>query len=515
MDQNPKQQIVEKLLSAKNVLVTVSKNPNVDQLASAIGMTLMQNALDSRAVAVFSGEIPNVLEFLEPEKNFDKTVDSLRDFIISIDKEKADKLRYKVEGDLVRIFITPYKTTITDKDLDFSQGDFNVDVVLALGVSNRNDLDQAIISHGRILHDATIASVTAGSEQKGDLGAINWHDPDASSISEMLVSMSEALKSGILDKAMSTAFLTGIVSSTERFSNNKTTPKVMTMSAQLMAAGADQQLISKNLRMDRGRTKVLEAKDKDEHREEEVFEVQKEVEKPDDGKIDLSEVEKQIEEAMVPELEPAEEPEPPATLPPVSEEPAPDPSFGPDQHPKIIPDHKSEATNQRHMAESQPSGTGLHKGRQSPLDDKVGTFSSTSENARKALEDASTDVLPRAPETPVGGFTPDVEVPSNPDEGLTSARDEVSAALSEGAFKPDHHPAASVGAQSMDLEDEADRQIKIDPSGNMSVIPDSEPVPPPPPPSIPPPLPAKPETPPELNTPLPGQTPENPLFKQQ
>src|SRR5262249_54933083 len=46
---------------------------------------------------------------------------------------------------------------------------------------------------------------------------------------------------------MATAFLTGIVAETNRFSNNKTSPKVMTMSAQLMAAGANQQLIVSKL----------------------------------------------------------------------------------------------------------------------------------------------------------------------------------------------------------------------------------------------------------------------------
>jgi hypothetical protein len=46
---------------------------------------------------------------------------------------------------------------------------------------------------------------------------------------------------------MATAFLTGIVAETQRFSNKKTSPKVMTMAAQLMAAGANQQLIATKL----------------------------------------------------------------------------------------------------------------------------------------------------------------------------------------------------------------------------------------------------------------------------
>ena len=247
MDAPAKQQVVERLKTANNVLVTVSANPSVDQLASCIGLTLLLNKLGKHATAIFSGIVPSTIEFLQPEKTLVPNTDSLRDFIISLDKSKADKLRYKVEDQVVRIFITPYKTGISEKDLVFSQGDFNVEVVMGLGVQDRSQLDAAITSHGRILHDATVVSVAAGQGKPSNLGQINWQEQTASSLSEMIVSMSEALGSGLIDNQMATAFLTGIVAETDRFSNSKTSPKVMTMSAQLMAAGANQQLIVSKL----------------------------------------------------------------------------------------------------------------------------------------------------------------------------------------------------------------------------------------------------------------------------
>ena len=243
---NAKQLVVERIKNSTNILVTVSRNPSVDELSAALGLTLMLNKLDKHATAVFSGAIPRAIDFLEPGKTFENTVDSLRDFIIALDKEKADRLRYKVENDVVRIFITPYKTTITEKDLQFSQGDFNVELIVALGVEKREDIDAAVTAHGRILHDATVVTLNAKSE-KGSVGSIDWSDGNASSLCEMLMSLSEALQSGILDQQMSTALLTGIVAATDRFRNEHTSPKVMTMAAQLMAAGANQQLIASKL----------------------------------------------------------------------------------------------------------------------------------------------------------------------------------------------------------------------------------------------------------------------------
>lgn len=240
-------QIADKIKDSNNILVTVNSNPSVDELSAALGVTLFINKLNKHATAVFSGAVPPAIEFLNPEKTFENTVDSLRDFIIALDKEKADHLRYKVVDDMVKIFITPYRTTISEQDLDFSQGDYNVEMVLAIGVQTEEDLDHALESHGRIMHDATVAAISLGEPTK--LGGLEWADGSASSYSEMLVRLIEGLKTdkATIDEQIANAFLTGIVAATDRFSNSSTNSQVMTIAAQLMAAGANQQLIANEL----------------------------------------------------------------------------------------------------------------------------------------------------------------------------------------------------------------------------------------------------------------------------
>ena len=240
-----KQQLITRLKEATNVLVTVSKNPTVDQLAAAIGLTLTLNKLKKHATAVFSGEVPSVMEFLQPEHTLRKNTDSLRDFIISLDRDKADKLRYKVEDKVVRIFISPYHNAIGEQDLNFSQGDFNVDVVVALGVHEQTDIDDAISAHGRILHDATVATINTS--ESGTVGSISLVDSSSSSLCEMLVSVIQSLDNTVFDSQIATALLTGVVAETERFSNDKTKPTTMEVSSRLMTAGANQQLVSAQL----------------------------------------------------------------------------------------------------------------------------------------------------------------------------------------------------------------------------------------------------------------------------
>src|SRR5438132_192393 len=133
--QTTRAQVLERLQQATNVLVTVSADPSVDQLAAAIGLTLMLNKLGKHATAVF------------------------------------------------------------------------------------------IVAHGRILHDATVISIN--NNAKGEIGNLNWNDAQASSLCEMLVALGESLQPNLLDGQMATAFLTGIVAQTDRFSNDKTSPEAM------------------------------------------------------------------------------------------------------------------------------------------------------------------------------------------------------------------------------------------------------------------------------------------------
>src|SRR3989338_1037988 len=214
-------------------------------MAACLGFTILLNKLCKHATAVFSGQIPSIVEFLQPEKTIRKNTDSLRDFIIALDKSKADKLRYKIEDKYVKIFITPYKTAIGEKDLEFSQGEVNVDVIVALGVHKREDLDASITAHGRILHDATVISVNTSAG--ADMGTINWREDKSSSLCEMLADLGETLKVGLLDTQIATAFLTGIVAETNRFSNAKTSAQTMSVAAKLINAGANQQLVATKL----------------------------------------------------------------------------------------------------------------------------------------------------------------------------------------------------------------------------------------------------------------------------
>ena len=239
--------VIEKIEGADSILVALSQNPSVDEMAAAIGLTMLLDNIGKHATAIYSGATPNALEFLEPDKTFEPNTNSLQDFIIALDKEKADHLRYKIEGDFVKVYITPYKTTLDTEDLEYSHGDFNVDLVISLDVESGEDLDSALSEYGRIMHDATAINITTNAP--GRFAEVEWSDPEASSVCEMIVNLIRAMGEKVppLEKDVATALLTGIVAGTDRFSNERTSSTTMEIAASLMDAGADQQLVSTNI----------------------------------------------------------------------------------------------------------------------------------------------------------------------------------------------------------------------------------------------------------------------------
>lgn len=237
-------QIIEKLRKSENILVALSNNPNIDEIAAAIAMTIFLDSTQRHVTAIYSGEIPGALNFLKPEATFETNTASLQDFIIALSKDKADHLRYKLEGDYVKVYITPYRTEITVDDLTYSKGDYNVDFVLALNVKMAAELDAALYDYGRILHDASVADISC--DAPGKFGEIEWCDPTASSVSEMVARLIFEMQGTEkpLDKDVATALLTGIVAATDRFSNGKTNSETLSLASRLMTMGADQQLIA-------------------------------------------------------------------------------------------------------------------------------------------------------------------------------------------------------------------------------------------------------------------------------
>ena len=238
--------VAEKIANSANILIATSSDPSLDELSTAITLARFLDRLGKHTIAIYSGEVPNALAFLDPSNYFENDVDVLQDFVVSLNKEKADHLHYKLEGEEVKVFITPYRERITEEDLSFSYCDYNVDLVLALNVNNGKDLDPALNDYGHIMKDATIINISTGNP--GKFGEMEWNNKRASSVSEMVADLLCNASGDVkLEPIEATALLTGIVASTDRFAHANTFSTTMQIASRLIDFGASPETVAENI----------------------------------------------------------------------------------------------------------------------------------------------------------------------------------------------------------------------------------------------------------------------------
>ena len=409
--QTQKQQITELLRQANSLVITSSKSPSIDQTAAVLALTQMLERMGKRVEAVISSDVPHYLNFLAT-KLLHKKYHGVRDFVIELDtsKTEADKLKYVPEEGRLKVVITPYNGNFSKDDLGYSYGAYHCDGVVALGAQGIDDLDPALSDQKQLLSKVRLITInTAGNPAGGN--TVDWVEPQASSLSEMLMSLTEALQPGLLDEQIATSLLTGIIAATNHFSGAGTTPKVMTMAAQLMAGGADQALIVKNLGAHLGMTESADKTAKPKSDNELSPAVEKELthhekkQKPDQDKH-----QPKTKEPVHSPLGSKDEGHPSQAAPPVTP-----PQFqppAPTVHPQSpLPSASPEIKPPTPPPAAPPAG-GQITPPPSP-DGKPATPHLDIEAARRAVEEATRE-LPNPPPPPSGGQVVPPPMPPSP-----------------------------------------------------------------------------------------------------
>lgn len=243
----PKQQAAESIRQAGNILIMTGQHPTNDQITAVLALSMLLRKLDKRVTAVISDNIPATLNFL-PLDQLDKNLSGMRDFVLKLDLAKAevDKLKYTVEDGKLNIHITPFKGGFSPTDVSFGYGSYHYDLLIVLGVPTRARIDKVFTQTPGGFSDIPMINIDFHRSNE-QYGAVNHIDGYASSLCEILTALAESVQNGMIDEEIATILLTGIIAATDRFTATHTTAKSLTVAAQLMAAGAKQQTIVKNL----------------------------------------------------------------------------------------------------------------------------------------------------------------------------------------------------------------------------------------------------------------------------
>lgn len=247
MELTPKQQTTELIRQAEKILLVSGREPSNDQLASMVALQAALTKMGKQVNAVMTDKLPKARNVINTNKIV-QNLDGIRDFVISLDMANTtvDKLKYNVEGNRLDITITPANGNFSAQDAKFSYGAYQFDLVIALGVYNLSKMDRLHEQNPTIFDGIHLINVDYH-RVNDSFGSVNLIDTNATSVCEILVSLIESLEQGLIDIDIATALLVGIMAATNRFTTPNTSPKSMTVAAQLLASGAKQQEIVKVL----------------------------------------------------------------------------------------------------------------------------------------------------------------------------------------------------------------------------------------------------------------------------
>jgi len=252
MELNPKQQIIELIKSSQKILLLTHNNPDGDALGSILALYLALKKIGKEPTAVCPDVMPKILHFLPNISEIKNELLANKDFIISLSTAdvKVDKIGYKnlTDENKLNIIITPKSGIFTPENVTFNKGGYKFDLIILLDCSDFDRLGSLYDKNSDLFYENPVVNIDhhAGNDH---FGKINWVDITATSTAEIMVALLESLgrDKSLLDADIATALLTGIITDTGSFQHSNTTPKSFTVAAQLVAAGARQQEIIKEV----------------------------------------------------------------------------------------------------------------------------------------------------------------------------------------------------------------------------------------------------------------------------
>lgn len=251
MGLNSTEQMKNILSSAKSVLILLPQNPEGDILSAGWSFYFFLKDRDIEPTIAFDDPQNNKdrFSFLPTPENIKGDIFGSRDFILSFDTSRNRIVDIGTEQNEkeTRIYITPEHGSIDPRDFSFIPAKFKYDLLVCLGSPDKESFGKIFEENPDIFYEVPIINID-NHNNNDSYGQINIVEMTASSISEILFNLFENFDNSLLNnEKISTCLLTGIISATNSYQNNKTTPRSLQISSRLMQQGVNQQDIVRHL----------------------------------------------------------------------------------------------------------------------------------------------------------------------------------------------------------------------------------------------------------------------------
>ncbi|MDI6777624.1 MAG: hypothetical protein QMD77_00370 [Patescibacteria group bacterium] len=241
-------QIKNQIGTAENILILTKPKASGDAIAASWGLFHLLKSIGKNPTILESDSQKEKLKFLPAPEKQEREIVGARDFVLSFNTTRNKIIDFRTENklDSFDIYITPEKETIDPRDFSFITAKFKYDLLVVLGCQNLENFGEMREKNADLFFEVPIVNIDNASANE-NFGQINFVDITASSLSGIIAELAKTHWEKFTNSDISRCFLTGLVSATSNFQNQKTTPQTFLTASWLIEKGADQQEIIRHL----------------------------------------------------------------------------------------------------------------------------------------------------------------------------------------------------------------------------------------------------------------------------
>jgi nanoRNase/pAp phosphatase (c-di-AMP/oligoRNAs hydrolase) len=242
------QQIFEQIRKSNKILIVLPQNLQADALASALGLRLFLSKLEKDVTVASSGEVADNLKFLPGSAVLQTQINARKSLVVTVDTsvKKLEEISYQTQENKAQVFLKAKDQEFTKEDLSFASEKFPVDLIIVLGAKSMEDLGKLYEQNADLFFETPKINIDNHSSNEY-FGQLNLVDIAVSSTAEILAGVLQKYEQQLLDEDIATCLLLGIITGTRSFQHVQTTPKAFLQASELVALGARQQEIIKNI----------------------------------------------------------------------------------------------------------------------------------------------------------------------------------------------------------------------------------------------------------------------------
>jgi hypothetical protein len=245
MDNQTLQQLKDAITKSNSIAVAVRANPNLDQMAAALSLSMLLKEANKTAPVVSPSdpivEVSNLVGINKVQKSLGGGGGASGDLVVSFPyiEGEIEKVSYTLENGFLNIIVKAAEQGLSfdEKDVQYTRGGGgggNVDLLFVVGTQNLAELGN--LYDAQKMANTKIINIDNSDKNQG-FGDLVLVSPQASSVSELIgdIALSLGFK---IERDAAQNLLSGLTTATQNFQNPRTSSLAFEVASYVMKRGA-------------------------------------------------------------------------------------------------------------------------------------------------------------------------------------------------------------------------------------------------------------------------------------